>query len=86
MADLREAYHFIALDSPHYAKILVDQIQDSVSNLSRFPRLGKSLPEYHDDTYREIISGHYRVIYRFQGERNDLIIMAVLHGRRLTKI
>ena len=81
--DLHEIYEFIALDSPKYAQIQVENIQNSVSNLSEFPALGRKVPEFPDLDYREILVGNYRIIYRVEEKRNQAFILAVVHGRRL---
>jgi len=35
--------------------------------------------------YREILVGNYRVLYRLEGEKGQIIIMSVVHGGRLLK-
>ncbi len=48
--------------------------------------MGRIVPEFPHLSYREILVGNYRVIYRFEEEQNMVIIMAVAHGRQLLKI
>lgn len=81
--DLSDIYDFIAKDSALYAEIQVENIIGAVSNLKSFPLMGRSLPEFPNLPYREILVGNYRVIYRHEGKK--LYIMAVNHGRRLLK-
>lgn len=83
--DLKEIYEFIAIDSDRYAQIQVEKIQDSVANLSQFPSLGRKVPEFPHLSYREVLVGDYRTIYRVDKEQNYILIMSVVHGRRLLK-
>jgi plasmid stabilization system protein ParE len=66
-ADLYSIYEFIARDSKRYAQIQVEDIQNAVSKLNRFPMMGHYLPEFPHLPYREILVGNYRVLYRFDG-------------------
>ena len=83
--DLQDIYEFIAKDSKRYAQIQIVNIQDSVSNLLSFPLAGHKVPELPHLQYREILVGNYRVIYRFEKKQDIVIIMSVMHGRRLLK-
>lgn len=49
--------------------------------LSRFPRSGRKVPEFDDDDTRELLAYSYRIIYRI--EENEVMISAVIHGRRV---
>ncbi len=83
--DLHDIYEFIAKDSKRYAQIQVENIQNAVSNLTRFPLMGRKVPEFPHLPYREVLVGNYRVIYRLEEEENQILIMSVVHGRRLLK-
>jgi len=39
------------------------------------------VPEFEDDTTREIFAYSYRIIYRIEDE--EITIAAVIHGKRL---
>lgn len=83
--DLREIYEFIARDSHSYAQIQIEKIQNNVLKLSEFPLMGRHVPEFPRLSYREIIVGNYRAIYRVDENQNRIFIMSVVHGRRLLK-
>lgn len=85
LRDLREIYDFIAMDSPRYAQIQVEKIQESVPILATFPFMGRQVPEFPHLPYREILVGNYRILYRVTEKRNRILVMAVVHGRRLLK-
>ena len=71
----------IARDSEKYASIVVTRIVAAGDDLERFPRIGRRVPEWDDDSIRERIVGNYRLIYRIKDEK--VLIIAVVHGARL---
>ena len=81
--ELHDIYEFIAKDSKRYAQIQIENIQNAVSNLISFPLMGRNIPEFPHLSYREILVGNYRVIYRLEGDM--VIVMSVVHGCRLLK-
>ncbi|WP_176225981.1 type II toxin-antitoxin system RelE/ParE family toxin [Candidatus Hakubella thermalkaliphila] len=83
--DLHEIYEFIATDSPRYAQIQVERIQESVLNLAKFPSMGRQVPEFPHLPYREVLVGNYRVLYRVEEKPGRILVMSVVHGRRLLK-
>ena len=83
--DLRKIYDYIAEDSVRYAQVQVESIQSAVLNLSEFPSIGRRVPEFPHLTYREIIVGNYRVIYRFEEQLQHVLILSIVHGRQLLK-
>lgn len=83
--DLNNIYEFIAKDSRQYAQILVENIQNAISNLARFPLMGRNVPEFPHLPYREILIGDYRVLYKLKEDQERVIVMSVVHGRRLLK-
>jgi toxin ParE1/3/4 len=82
LADLQEVHDFIARDSPRYAQITIERIQQAAGSLGSFPRLGHVLPEFPDDPYRQILAGAYRIIYRQDTVQDRILIMAVVHAAR----
>ncbi len=79
--DLREIRAFIARDSPQAAAALVDRVLTASTRLALFPESGRTVEEFPDPAYREIIAGNYRLVYRHEGA--TVWILAVIHGRRL---
>jgi plasmid stabilization system protein ParE len=78
--DLRELVEHIGRDSPRYAAAFAARVVSSVKVLRRFPTLGRVVPEYGDETIREVIVGSYRVVYRLRA--GDVGILAVVHAAR----
>ena len=85
LKDLHDIYEFIAKDSSRYAQIQIENIQDAASNLYSFPLIGRKVPEFPHLSYREILVGNYRFIYRYDDKYNQIFVMAIVHGKRLLK-
>ena len=79
-ADLRSIHDFIAADSRHYAKKVVQDLIDKTDILERLPRIGQIVPELGDDNIRQLQLYSYRLIYEIHGE--DVVVLAVVHTRR----
>ena len=78
--DLEGVTNFIAADSPQYASLFASDALAAVERLTAFPRSGRIVPEVNDPAIREILLGHYRIVYRIKG---DLVqILTVHHGAR----
>ena len=71
-------YAYIALDSPEYAKRMVDRLTRRSQQIAEFPLSGRRVPEYDADQIREVIEGPYRIIYHMKPDQVDVV--AVIHG------
>ncbi len=81
IADLSEIRDSIAKDSETNAISLLERLFEAVENLKRFPNLGRQVPEAGWlQEVRELIVGRYRVIYRHQSKKVEIVM--VIHGRR----
>ena len=80
VADLENIQDYLAKDSVEYADAVVERLILSVERLESFPQSGRPVPEASDLKVREIIVSGYRIIYRLQ--RNRAQIVAVIHGAR----
>jgi addiction module RelE/StbE family toxin len=78
--DLREIIEYISQDSTAYAAAMAGRLVAAVERLERHPQLGRVVPEYEDETIRELIVGSYRLVYRVRGRR--IGIVAVVHASR----
>jgi len=73
-------HDYIAQNSPRYARAVVDRITRRTQILSHFPNIGWVVPEYQDESIREVVESPYRIIYKVLPDRVD--ILAVVHGAR----
>lgn len=80
LSDLETIAAYISKDSPQYAAFTVEKIILSVERLSDFPQSGRVVPEYGDNTFREIIWKNFRITYRVSSEV-VYIVGAVYAGR-----
>jgi len=75
-----EQAEYIAKDSPSYAATLIAKTEKAADSLFQFPNRGRIVPEYGDETIREIFVDRYRLIYRVR--QNSVLIAAFVHGAR----
>src|SRR6185295_4953409 len=85
LADLRAIKDYISRDSTRYAHLQIERIRSAASHLSRFPEIGRVLPEFPDEVWREILTGNYRVIYRVDSQGQRIFVLAVVHGMQLLR-
>jgi len=82
--DLELIAEYIARDSAYYARSIVTEILSLSRHIAEFPHIGRQVPEMDDDNIRERLIHNYRLIY--QVEPNKVLIVAVIHGKRLLEI
>ena len=80
LADLRAAEAYVARHSLQYARSLVERIFDRSAVLADHSCFGPAVPEYEDDTLRELFEHPYRIIYRVLEDQIDVV--AVVHAAR----
>ena len=80
--DLEEIGNYISRDSEAYATNVVKRLYNAAVELKRFPGLGRRVPEWDDERYRERIVYNYRLIYRVVS-KDRIEILAFIHGGRL---
>ncbi|MCY7284926.1 MAG: type II toxin-antitoxin system RelE/ParE family toxin [Cyanobacteria bacterium CAN_BIN43] len=71
-------YEYVAHDSKPYAERLIDRLTRRSEQIAAFPLSGRMVPEYRDESIREVIERPYRIIYRIKTDQID--ILAVVHG------
>lgn len=79
--DVDAIAEYINRDSPAYTRAVVNKLLDTARNLKTFPNAGRIVPELGDEAIRERFVYSYRIIYRIQD--SDVLIVAVVHGKRL---
>ncbi len=80
--DLKDIISFIAEDKPEAAKRFGDRIISYVEQVSRFPKSGRIVPEFDDETLRELIFSSYRIIYRVRDELGIIEVVRIWHSAR----
>ena len=82
-ADLAEIWDYIAQDSPADAEAFILALEEQIASLEQFPERCSRIPENEilGTSYRHLIHGSYRTIFRIAGSR--VIILRVIHSARL---
>jgi toxin ParE1/3/4 len=77
--DLNRIYGWIAKDNPRAALQMVDRIEAKVMQLA-MPQLAQmGRPGLIGGT-RELIEWPYIIVYRVNEERDEIIVLSVVHG------
>ena len=72
--DLLNIAEFIGKDSVRYSKIQISRIRERGRLLRNYPYLGRIVPEYENESIRELIIGNYRIIHKIiSKERFDIL-------------
>lgn len=78
---LNGIHDYIAKDSEFFAKRMVDRLTSRSVQIHDHPHSGEVVPEFGDETIREVIEGPCRVIYRVDAD--TLYVLSVIHGARM---
>lgn len=78
--DLQGIIEYIARDSVVYAERFGMRVVQAPRILQQSPFLGRLVPEFNDQSIRELIYGSYRIIYK--ATDTSCFIVAVIHGSR----
>jgi toxin ParE1/3/4 len=80
LGDLREIERYISRNARQYGHVVLERILDRAKRLTEFPQLGATVPEYADNSLRELLEKPYRIVYRVFPDRID--VLAVVHSAR----
>lgn len=75
------ALSFIRRDKLSAAKPFREKAEASLSRLPDFPDSGRSIPEFPELAFREVVVSPYRFFYRL--EKRTIWIVAVWHSSQL---
>lgn len=79
-----EIAEYIQRDNLMAAEKWVESVFQVVGQLAQFPESGRIIPEIKQSHFREIIHGHYRVIYRL--EEKQISILTIRHGKQILPV
>ena len=80
LADVEAIASHVATDSNFYANAVVRRIVALAKSLADFPLAGRKVPEFDDETIRELLAYSYRI---YLVEQSEVTIAAVIHGKRI---
>ncbi len=79
LVDLEGIYNWIALDNPAAAKAVVERVFASTEHLATFPQMGHAGRD--EGTFEWVVPRlPYIVVYEVHAERDEVIVVAVVHG------
>lgn len=76
-----DIFDYIAHDHFPNAEKWALNLINQTDKLIEHPKLGRVVPEFNQESIREIIAGNYRIIYRIREDR--IYIEAIWHTRKL---
>ena len=79
-SNLEDICTYIAKDSEYYASLFAKKIFAIIEDIPQFPKAGRIVPEYGNETIREKIYANYRIVYRITEEFIEIV--AICHGAR----
>jgi plasmid stabilization system protein ParE len=79
-----EIAEYIAQDKPAAALKWINTAFSKVELLASSPETGRIVPEIHNDRFRELIFGNYRIIYCL--EKKQISILTIRHGKQILPI
>ncbi len=82
--ELDQIERFIAQNNPQRASEFIETLLQSGDSLAYHPDKGRVVPELSIAAFREILVGHYRLIYYRSAEQID--ILTVFEGHRLLRL
>lgn len=80
--DLESIVRFIAQHNADAAARTGYQLITQTGQLTRFPRIGRIVPEFRRNDLREIIWRSYRIIYRLSEKESRIEVVRFWHGAR----
>ena len=81
--DILSIFKYIAKDKPSAALKWVDEVENQINSLEKYPKRCPVIPEASElgVDYRHIIYGNYRTIFRIS--QNKVIILRVINASQL---
>jgi toxin ParE1/3/4 len=73
LADVEAIASHVATDSNFYANAVVRRIVALAKSLADFPLVGRKVPEFDDETIRELLAYSYRIIYLVEQSESQLL-------------
>ncbi len=81
--DLKSIHEYISKDSTIYADKFIEKLLLRIEQLETHENLGRIVPEFENETIRELIEGNYRIIYKLAN--SQVFIVRLHHAARLLR-
>lgn len=83
-ADIKDIVRYISIDNPNQGVRFGRFLIHHARGLAQFPERGRVVPEFDDDSIRELIVRSYRIVYRLNHDQRSIEIIRFWHGARDT--
>ena len=67
-AQFLAAVDYLRAERPPAARAFRDLASEALEHLIRFPEAGRTIPEFSQLGFREVLVGRYRFFYRLEGD------------------
>ena len=79
-----EISDYIALDKPTAAEKWINTVFSKVEQQKSSPEIGRIVPEFRKNPFRELIYRNYPIIYRIEQEK--VSILTIRHAKQILPI
>ena len=83
-SDIQDIVRYISLNNPKRAMEFGRFLIQCARSLGKFPMRGRVVPEFDDESIRELIARSYRIVYRLKREDELIEIIRFWHASRGT--
>ena len=83
LALTRRCQNLSRLTVSYHPQLTDAGVVGAVELLREFPEAGRTVPEFQDPTLRELLHGHYRIVY--EASEDAVHVLAIHHGARLLR-
>ena len=81
-SDIQDIVRYISIDDPDQALRFGRFLIHHTKSLGKFPERGRIVPEFDDESIREIIVRAYRIIYRVNHQTLSIEVIRFWHAGR----
>lgn len=81
-SDIRDIVRYVSLDEPKRAIEFGRFLIQCARSLGQFPMRGRVVPEFGEESIRELIARSYRIVYRFEHNKQLVEIIRFWHAGR----
>jgi len=81
-SDIEDIIRYISIDNPGQALRFGRFLIYHAKGLAQFPERGRVVPEFDDDSMRELVVRRYRVVYRLNHNQRSVEIIRFWHAAR----
>jgi plasmid stabilization system protein ParE len=83
-SDIEDIVRYISIDDPDQALRFGTLLIHHAKGLAQFPERGRVVPEFADDSIRELIVRKYRIVYRLNHNEHLIEVIRFWHAARDT--